>query len=473
MTATLCIFVGPTLSSGEVQGALAGHEVEVRPPVSQGDVYAAVRHHPWGLGIIDGYFERIPAVWHKEILWAMAHGVHVFGSASMGALRAAELASFGMVGVGAIYEAFVSGELEDDDEVTIVHGAGSDYRAGSEAMVNIRATIARAAQEGVLEPGDAEVLIAEAKASFYPDRSYPRLLELCRDRVAATVLKAFRAWLPHGRLDRKRDDALLMLRAMTQRLQAHPQPLSPSFTFQHTDAWEQVRRLIDSRAGSRDLGAGEQDAVLEELRLCPAEYELERERSLTRSLASSLATTDGGAVSDTLLMETGVRLARRAGLKTPVELVEFLERQGVPSDDLETFLTDQARLERVLAIHAGEVVRHLPDQLRVDGKYERLRSRAERKRALLNRQGFANPSLADTGLSETQLWHWFEEGSRGDGSREARRSRVAAPPELVRALDLGSSAQLWRMLVREYVYQRLATALEPSDEGTPDRPPLL
>ena len=51
----------------------------------------------------------------------MSQGIHVFGSASMGALRA-ELCPFGMVGVGRIFEAYRDGELEDDDEVAVIHG---------------------------------------------------------------------------------------------------------------------------------------------------------------------------------------------------------------------------------------------------------------------------------------------------------------------------------------------------------------
>lgn len=56
------------------------------PPVAQGDVYGAALGRPDAIGIIDGYFERVPSVWHKEILWAMAQGIHVFGSASVGAI---------------------------------------------------------------------------------------------------------------------------------------------------------------------------------------------------------------------------------------------------------------------------------------------------------------------------------------------------------------------------------------------------
>src|SRR5262245_35033808 len=134
----LVVFVGPTLS---VQEATTVLDATYLPPAAQGDVLRAALQKPVAMGIIDGYFERIPSVSHKEILFAMKQEIYVFGAASMGALRAAELAQFGMEGVGEVYEAFRRGEIEDDDEVAVAHAhAEQGYRALSEAMVNIRAT---------------------------------------------------------------------------------------------------------------------------------------------------------------------------------------------------------------------------------------------------------------------------------------------------------------------------------------------
>ena len=64
------------------------------------------------IGLVDGRYEDIAAVWHKEILYAIEQGALVFGAASMGALRAAECADFGMIGVGAVFERYRSGELD-------------------------------------------------------------------------------------------------------------------------------------------------------------------------------------------------------------------------------------------------------------------------------------------------------------------------------------------------------------------------
>src|SRR5262245_59077732 len=112
------VFSGPSLPRPQ---AAAHPGLEWRPPVRQGDVYRAARSKPALIGVIDGYFETVATVWHKDILWAMTQGIHVYGAASIGALRAAELADFGMKGVGSIFHQYHTGALADDDEVALLH----------------------------------------------------------------------------------------------------------------------------------------------------------------------------------------------------------------------------------------------------------------------------------------------------------------------------------------------------------------
>lgn len=45
----------------------------------------------------------------------------VAGAASMDVLRATELTTYGMLGTGAIYEAFRTGTLTADDDVAVLH----------------------------------------------------------------------------------------------------------------------------------------------------------------------------------------------------------------------------------------------------------------------------------------------------------------------------------------------------------------
>lgn len=236
-----CIFIGPTISPAE---ALVELEAIYLPPAAEGDVYRAALKRPQAIGIIDGYFQSVAAVRHKEILWAMSQGIHVFGSASIGALRAAELGAFGMQGVGRIFGWYRDGELEDDDEVAIAHAPeSSGFRAASEAMVNIRATLSSAAQSGVVSSETRTLLENTAKNLFYPDRHYPTIFKFASvNGIAATELAGFQQWLPTGRVNQKRTDALSMLRCMRESLTNGLAPQKVAYSFQHTLMWETARQ---------------------------------------------------------------------------------------------------------------------------------------------------------------------------------------------------------------------------------------
>jgi hypothetical protein len=151
------VFLGPTLPLREARRHL---KAEYLPPVAQGDVLRLLDRQPAIIAIIDGYFEMVPSVVHKEILLALESGVHVLGASSMGALRAAELDAFGMKGVGQIYRWYASGRLEDDDEVAVVHGpAEHGYREMSDAMVNVRDRCASAVRNGGVSKRVAQRLV--------------------------------------------------------------------------------------------------------------------------------------------------------------------------------------------------------------------------------------------------------------------------------------------------------------------------
>lgn len=241
----LTVFLGPTLE------AMMAHElldkepdVEVLPPAKQGDLYLATERGAEVLGLVDGYFDQVESVAHKEVLWAMSKGVHVFGASSMGALRAAELSMFGMEGVGEIFEQFQRGDLTDDDEVAVAHASAEyGYRCTSEAMVDIRATMARARDAGILGNDTYACLLRAAKQLFYPDRAYP--LILARAEAAGAnrdELSAFAAFVPAGRVQQKRLDAIMLLDKLRALRAAPVVPKQVRYFFNHTDAWEAIRR---------------------------------------------------------------------------------------------------------------------------------------------------------------------------------------------------------------------------------------
>ena len=102
----IVVFLGPSLSIDQARRTLPALYLG---PARCGDVLRARRLSPRAIAIVDGVFASTPAIWHKEILLALEDGIAVFGASSMGALRAAELVPFGMVGIGRIFEAYRDG----------------------------------------------------------------------------------------------------------------------------------------------------------------------------------------------------------------------------------------------------------------------------------------------------------------------------------------------------------------------------
>jgi len=235
-----CIFAGPSLPP-TARARVAG--VEWLPPAAQGDLYRAAKAGPAAIGLIDGYFGSVASVWHKEILWALERGIHVYGAASIGALRAAELAAFGMHGVGAIFAAYQDGTLEDDDEVALLHGpAETGYVPLCETMVNFRASFAAAVQAGVLTAAQCTLLTECAKALFYQERSLPAAE---RRGLSAHTAASLGAWWPDGRVDQKRLDALALQARIADHLAHPPPPFAPTWRLARTAQWETARQRAE------------------------------------------------------------------------------------------------------------------------------------------------------------------------------------------------------------------------------------
>lgn len=243
----LLVFVGPSLPSAEAQRLAP--RARICPPIAVGELLSLARgrRRPGCVAILDGYFERMAAVWHKEILVALERGIAVYGAASMGALRAAELGPWGMIGVGEVHRAFASGELEADDEVAVAHlAAEHDHRPISDALVNLRDGLARAAAERVVSAKLAAQLVALARARPYRERSWRQLTE---DAAAAGLprrpLGALAAWVARVRPDRKGDDARLLLRQLARRGWRPPGALDVPRTW----ALVQLENILSAPAG--------------------------------------------------------------------------------------------------------------------------------------------------------------------------------------------------------------------------------
>ncbi|MDK4721011.1 TfuA-like protein [Rhizobium sp. CNPSo 3968] len=223
-------FVGPSLPDAE---AYADSTMVIRPPACQGDVMRALEEGATAIGLIDGQFEFVAPVWHKELLFALSRGIPVFGAASMGALRAVECRAYGMVGVGRIFDDYASGRREEDADVALLHGpAELGYPALSVPLVNVDATIEAAISQGIIGRQEALQLSQAARRIFFKDRTWKRIAEAAdmdTGQVRALVAKAW--------TDQKRLDAIELVHALAEAsLQAHKW----GWSFNATPLWRKL-----------------------------------------------------------------------------------------------------------------------------------------------------------------------------------------------------------------------------------------
>jgi hypothetical protein len=203
----IIVFLGPSLDL-EAAGCLL--TAEFHAPAKRGDITEAASHGARIITLIDGVFFQDCSVGHREILGALKEGVRVIGASSMGALRAAELDTLGMEGVGMIYQLYRDGILTSDDEVALVYDPGT-FLALSEPLINIRCTLKAAEKTGVLRPEAADLLEEIAISLYFPDRTWETICSEAGGRIPRDEIRGFRDFLTTSAVDQKRSDALRAL----------------------------------------------------------------------------------------------------------------------------------------------------------------------------------------------------------------------------------------------------------------------
>jgi hypothetical protein len=203
----ICVFAGPTRLRN------IPSEVHVFEPAALGSVFRAVQAGYKTICLIDGYFGNMPSVWHKEILFALKKGVTVCGAASTGALRAAELHAYGMVGFGWVYRAFRRGLLQDDDEVCVIHAVPElNFHPLSEAMVNIRYSLATMRRYGHIDREAETRMTSHLKTIHFSERNDDAIRVAFEHAFGARGTTKFELYEAR-KVDIKSLDAELMLRA--------------------------------------------------------------------------------------------------------------------------------------------------------------------------------------------------------------------------------------------------------------------
>ncbi|GGM88711.1 TfuA-like protein [Streptomyces fuscichromogenes] len=395
---TAFVFVGPTLAE---EDRPRDWDVVYLPPVEQGHIHALVQDKPTAIGIIDGRFHDVPAVWHKEILGALHAGIPVYGSASMGALRAAELAPFGMRGIGRVFEQYLGGVLEDDDEVTVAHAGRDDGHIQlSDAMVNIRATLHEARARNLIGDATHQRLLDLAKTTYYPQRSLR--LTLAEGRAAGLPeheIDALSAFVADHSVDQKKCDALAMLDVMRSEHGTLPKA-EADFPLQ--------RNAFVERSHSNGLvhdGDGDFlriNAILNEVRLRPARY-LRLRRSALGAIVPRLGTPPADAEARTSAALARFRTTHH--LTAGAQWQSWLAEHAYTQDGFTSLIEDEV-LARSHRPYGGALNLPLLRALRSDADYRRIVHRTREKKHFLEAHGLADPSGPGP-VADKEVLRWY------------------------------------------------------------------
>jgi hypothetical protein len=419
------IFTGPTISP---EVAAQHLDAIYLPPVRLGDVYRITElFEPRIIGIIDGYFNQVPAVWHKEILYSISQGISVFGAASMGALRAAELDQLGMIGCGEIYRAYRSGLLapfndepfEDDDEVAVIHSpAELGYLAASDAMVNIRFTLAKAKQENVIDDTTLKLLISIAKKLFYARRNYVSILDIARKQgLSDAKAREIGKWIKQHSVDQKKLDSITLLEKISDcSKDISKAPAAIHTPFQFTSQWQSAVEEIDQ---SHHL----ENTALNELKLKGHSYF----NALERALESPLPIKDQRNIENwndlTRLHKSPDNLQQRFS--------EFWQQKHSGSID-----------EPLSPMQCDQI---LVAYLQQSGALKPLEARAKDKQHKLQKISYKPDIKALSQLDRLQLCDWYF-------STQLSVEMPDQVAEYANELGFDDTDSFYDMILKEYIY---------------------
>ncbi|MCA9233110.1 MAG: hypothetical protein H6948_13510 [Zoogloeaceae bacterium] len=157
----VAIFSGPSAN------VLHDPRVVRFPPASAGDLAEAHRLGIQRIVYADSlFFDASPT--HREIMEVIGSGVELVGCASAGALRAAELKSFGMRGVGIVCALARTGLLKDDGELGVL--LNDDYSAAGYPLLQVRYYLGYLLHMG-LARAELAVVFAKISSTYFMLRS--------------------------------------------------------------------------------------------------------------------------------------------------------------------------------------------------------------------------------------------------------------------------------------------------------------
>ena len=204
------IFLGPSLSREKARKIL---DADYRLPAKKGDLLQLILKEVDIVGLVDGYFlQDYPPTPIEVYNLVRKRNVKVFGSSSLGALRAVELGKYGMIGIGKIFRLFRDGILESDDEVAVTFTDYTNYK--SEALIDIRYNLFLAKKYKIIDNETGRSILKVSKQTYFPYRTYEDILDKCKLKYPEinSQVESFRDYVLNNKKSLKEIDAVRLLK---------------------------------------------------------------------------------------------------------------------------------------------------------------------------------------------------------------------------------------------------------------------
>lgn len=400
------VYVGPSLDSEEVLERIP--DVVIRPPAKQSDLISdLLQFEPTHILLIDGEFSQALSVWQKEIIYALQiPGVKaVYGSASMGALRAADLADYGMIGAGRIFRWYDEGVITDESEVSVLYYRRPDgsYVTATVPLVNVRAALDKAVEMGAIELDQAESIFSFCASIHWTERT----------KESLRCVSGLESWL--DKVDQKKADAMeLVCTFETLKPRAGfvaPKPDSLSQNFSAQFERDRLVNIEETRMALQHLDAY--------IMLHDVDFHQKLQDANNRVLTLFLADLYHVAASQAEFDSEWAKFCARLNLVTVEMHQEWMARNNINLREFCKLILEETRIAKVhraLSVVSGvrRNSQRLFDYLRVSDSYgywareaggheDRIRERGAEEAISVNLD--ANPHqlmmkhLARTGLS--------------------------------------------------------------------------
>jgi hypothetical protein len=343
------VYLGPSLSLAKAREILPG--ATYRPPAKQGDILSdVVNLEPTHIILVDGEFRQNLSPWHKEIVYALQFpGVKaVYGSSSMGALRASELDFVGMIGVGTVYKWYRDRITEDDSEVALSYTSRArislkDGPIPEEAiyfpltvpLCDIRAGMYRYQKEFEGQPVAAESrrFFEAMQRVHYMDRTQNVCEQFWGGRFDGVTFP----YLPQKELD--------AIQVLTEFRDLKPEPLAKP-TPEHLSLFFQALYDRDRKVVIQGHSIAQQH-IDSYVMLHNPEYERIAWDAANQELALMLCDCLCVTVGPEEIDAESRRFWQRAGVETAAEFSAMLAANGWTKNEYERLIIQNARIHKL------------------------------------------------------------------------------------------------------------------------------